>query len=112
MDRLKAAGKFDNALVILTSDHSWRMDYTRDGVLSEKDDVRHVPLIIKCPQQKISHDVTQAFSHVQLGQIIDSVLAGKGDDATVLNLLRQKIKSRAFHEPKTSNEDSPPAGAE
>lgn len=112
MDRLKAAGKFDDALIILTSDHSWRMDYTRDGVLSDSDEVRHVPLIIKCPQQKISHQVVETFLLVQLAPIINSAFSGNGDDATVLNLLRQNVlpakkPHRAGPEPKARDEDSP-----
>ena len=112
MDRLKAAGKFDDAFIILTSDHSWRMDYTRDGVLSDSDEVRHVPLVIKCPQQKIPRQVAETFPLVQLGSIIDSVLGGKGDDATVLDLLRQNVPPakkphRAGPEPKAHDEDTP-----
>ena len=117
MDRLKAVRKFDDALVILTSDHSWRMDYTRDGVLSEGDEVCHVPLIIKCPQQKIPRDVAQTFSLIQLGPIIDSAFSGKGDDASVLNLLRQNVlpvkkQRRPGPDPKSPDDDSSPASVE
>ncbi len=113
MDRLKGAGKFDDALIILTSDHSWRMDYTRDGILSDSDEVRHVPLIIKCSQQKIPHQVAETFSLVQLGPIIDSAFGGKDDDANVLELLRRHVPPvkkphRPGPEPKAQDEDSPP----
>jgi len=45
---LKRAGVYDSALVILTSDHSWRLD-PDSAVRSTPDAFRRVPLLVKWP---------------------------------------------------------------
>ncbi|UCC99497.1 MAG: sulfatase-like hydrolase/transferase [Phycisphaerales bacterium] len=58
VDLMKKAGTFDDALIIMTSDHSWRTDPLRwhDPALVSN---THVPLFVKMPGQtrhaKISH---------------------------------------------------------
>ena len=58
VEALKAAGKYDGALLILTSDHGWRHDPRVPGYHPVIEDLnptsrwRHVPLIIKRPYQR------------------------------------------------------------
>ena len=81
---MKRAGKFDDALIIVTSDHSWRLDYTFDGQLQDGEDLRHVPLFIKVPGQHEARRVAKKFELLQLGPIIDAVMRGQPDEARTL----------------------------
>jgi len=75
---LKESNKFDNSLIIMTSDHSWRgdPDYTKDTSLLEK---CHVPLFIKLPHQGCSIEINSKFSTSKLGTIINKYLDGNFD---------------------------------
>ena len=81
---MKRAGKFDDALIILTSDHSWRLDYTFDGQLQDGPDLRHVPLFIKLPGQHDPQRVAGKFDLLTLGPILDAIERGKPDEAKAL----------------------------
>jgi len=56
--RLKAAGKYENSLIILCSDHTWREDPDYEHLRHTQTEyfttevLRHVPLIIKHPNQR------------------------------------------------------------
>ena len=72
--RLKQAGKFDEALVIFTSDHSWRSDPKPGRSTS---DVRHVPLLVKLPHQTTPARVDGEFPTIRLKGLIEAVFAGR-----------------------------------
>jgi len=72
---LKESNKFDNSLIIMTSDHSWRYDpdYDKDNLLLKK---RHVPLIMKMPHQECSIEIDSKFNTFKLGNFINKYLDG------------------------------------
>jgi hypothetical protein len=70
---LDTAGLLDPALVIVTSDHSWKAD--PDSSLRAAPDARTwVPLIIKLPHQKAGYRVPTRFCHGQLGALLQRVM--------------------------------------
>jgi hypothetical protein len=89
VDRLKQTGKFEEALVIFTSDHSWR----NDPELRPGDDVRRVPLIVKLPHQTEPWRVDAEFETIRLKKLITAVLEGRcnsGELARCLTLLERR----------------------
>jgi hypothetical protein len=78
---LSSAGKFDNAMIIVTSDHSWRLDYTFDGHLQDGEDLRHVPLFIKFPGQHDAQRVFNKFELLHLAPILKAVMEGQPEEA-------------------------------
>ena len=83
---LKKANKFENSLIIMTSDHSWRKDtdYRKNKLVMEK---RHVPLFIKMPYQKHSIEINSKFNTYKLGSFINKYLDGEFTLAEVKPLL-------------------------
>jgi len=78
----REAGRFDDALVILTSDHSWRFDPARKaGEITSP--VTHVPLLVKLPGQRESVSVSDRFETRELGCLIRWAL---GPDAEPLRI--------------------------
>ncbi len=78
VDRLKRAGKFDDALIIMTGDHAWRPDpiYTNPNWKSDPAR-RHVPLIIKLPHQQTGQLLTKTvYNNLSLEPIIEAALDG------------------------------------
>lgn len=71
---MKEAGRFDDAMLILTSDHSWRYDPDRETTL-QNEALTHVPLIIKFPGQTAGFAVNDRFETFRLGSLIRSALA-------------------------------------
>lgn len=65
---IKATGQFDDSMLILTSDHSWRSDphmtQPTDEILT------HVPLIVKYPGQRQPLTINADFRTYQLGKLI------------------------------------------
>jgi hypothetical protein len=86
VDTLRAAGRFDNALVIVTSDHSWRYEPSLPKP-APPDLVRHVPLLIKTPGQSEARTVDGPFDGRSLGPIIDLALRGRLDAAAAAALI-------------------------
>lgn len=89
---LKEAGRYDESLVIFTTDHGWRfdpdydkIDWWRWGI--EK---RHVPLFIKLPFQKRSIEIDTKFETHHLGNFINRYLDGDFDLAQAERLLREE----------------------
>jgi len=97
--QLKAAGKFDEALLIFTSDHGWRWDpdlpvkdWTADPIL------RKVPLLVKLPGQQQAHVVNKTiYNHLHLRPIIEQVLSGNIAESKTLELIE---KLEEFPDPK------------
>jgi Sulfatase len=86
MDTLRAAGRFDDALVIVTSDHSWRYEPTLSGPTAA-DLVRHVPLLIKTPGQSDARTIDGPFDGRSLGPIIERAMSGQLDTAAAAALI-------------------------
>lgn len=86
VDTLRAAGRFDNALVIVTSDHSWRYEPSLPKP-APPDLVRHVPLLIKVPGQGDARTIDGPFDGRSLGPIIDLALRGRLDTAAAAALI-------------------------
>ncbi len=86
--QLRAAGKFDDALIILTSDHSWRSD-PEPQMHQEKDADRCVPLIIKLPGQKTGAVIEDPLVTNQLKPFFEAVFAGERDPQRLLQILRR-----------------------
>src|SRR5690606_6988824 len=61
LDAMREDGMFDQATIVITSDHSWRLDATSEGKLHDGEEVRHVPLFIKLPGQTTAGRVSQKF---------------------------------------------------
>lgn len=76
---LKAAGRYDDALLVLTSDHSWRQD---PAVVERTDEqLTHVPLIVKLPGQVDALDVHEEFRTHRLGELIGNYLRPESNAA-------------------------------
>jgi hypothetical protein len=80
IDRLRSVGRFDNALIIMTSDHSWRNDPNFPRSLPAEL-VRHVPLIIKTPGQTRPETIDAPLDGSHLGPLIDLALHGGLDES-------------------------------
>jgi len=78
---LKQSGKYDDALLIVTSDHSLRKDHSYKEYLAEAEAVRHVPLWIKLPHQDKAVDVTEKVYHTNLKPFFEAVFEGRLKDA-------------------------------
>lgn len=75
-DAMKAAGRYDDAMIILTSDHSWRFDPARrKDDPADADAVTHVPLIVKRPGQTSPAEVYERFETWRLGDLIRAATA-------------------------------------
>jgi hypothetical protein len=87
---MKQSDKFDDALVIFTSDHSWREDPgRRTGRIS--DALSHVPLMIKLPKQQRPLSVASRFEHRQLGALIAHALRMGGDPIDLARALKLDV---------------------
>lgn len=73
MAELDSAGLFDQALVIVTSDHSWKEE--PDAALRAASARRTwVPLIVKLPHQTAGHRVLERFCLGRLGALLRRVM--------------------------------------
>lgn len=69
VEHLRAKGRFDEALIVLTSDHSWRRD-PQLPTTPNAPERRHVPLIIKFPGQSEPQESWEPIELVELGRWI------------------------------------------
>jgi hypothetical protein len=73
MAELDSVGLLDRALLIVTSDHSWKTD--PDPSFHEAPEARTwVPLIIKLPHQRAGHRISDRFCLGQLGPLLKRVM--------------------------------------
>jgi len=79
IDLMKKAGTFDDALIIMTSDHTWKEDPLRRHVLNPAP-ATHVPLFIKIPGQTQSATITDRYELYRLKPLIEFALRQKGGD--------------------------------
>jgi len=74
-EELKSAGKFDDAMIVLTTDHSWQGD--PDTTTRSIDGwMYHVPLVIKMPGQVVSKRLDRPYSLIQLQGLIEAAMNG------------------------------------
>jgi len=73
--RLRTAGKFDQTLLILTSDHGLTLPPQH-----QDPDMTRVPLIVKLPGQERGYIVDTPVTNNQLGPLIEQVLRGEVDE--------------------------------
>ncbi|MCB9849910.1 MAG: sulfatase-like hydrolase/transferase [Phycisphaerales bacterium] len=84
MATLRAAGNFEDATIILTSDHTWRFDPELDQLYIERGlpyrslafenspaELTHVPLVIRHPHQQERVDVDATVRLTDLMQMLD-----------------------------------------
>lgn len=89
---LKAAGRYDHALIILTGDHTWRVDPDRPWASStniiaqaraanlpffvtrDVQPIQHVSLVVKLPGQQERRDVWDTVASAELYPIIEAVV--------------------------------------
>jgi hypothetical protein len=72
MAEMEAAGVFDSALIVVTSDHSWKAE--PEARYRERKGARTwVPLLIKLPGQGVGEQVAELFDLGQVGELIDRV---------------------------------------
>jgi hypothetical protein len=86
--QLKASGHYDEALLILTSDHGWRSDlnYTIQSIPEFR---RRIPLIVKLPGEKTGHRIHAEFSPNQLKPLLQAVFSGEKDPQVLLKTLER-----------------------
>lgn len=85
---LRSAKKYDDAILIFTSDHSWRID--PDPKIAElPEHKRRVPLIIKLPGEKTSHVIYKQSSANRLPRFFEAAFSGERDPETLLRLLEE-----------------------
>ena len=80
LDRLRELGRFDNATIVLTSDHTWRNDpQLQPGSRAWS----HVPCIVKLPGQTAPRRIDQPFTTSRLVRFLErgEVLHVPIDDA-------------------------------
>lgn len=96
LDQLKEAGRFDNALIVLTADHGEEL-FEHGGFshgYSLHSEVLHVPLFVKLPGQTVARVVPDAVS---LTDVLPTILevtgvspgAGEGFDGSSLRGLAE-----------------------
>lgn len=85
---LKSAGRFDDALLIITSDHAWYADPDRHSG-RKASPLTHVPLIIKLPGQEHPGTVSSRFENWHLGRLIELALDTTGGTIDVEGLLEK-----------------------
>ncbi len=81
LDELRRSGTFDESMIVMTSDHSWRQDYMAGGKLIDSEQLRRVPLFIKLPGQQESVRVDAKFPLVELKPAIEAVMSGHPETA-------------------------------
>lgn len=93
---MKAAGRFEAATIILTGDHSWRVDPEFDGLcvqhgvalgkIAELEppppELTHVPLVIKSPHQRDDRRIDEPVKIADIRGLI-GVERGDGKDESV-----------------------------
>ncbi len=72
LDSLEASGRLDSALLIVTSDHSWKKDPDRAARTVER--LQRVPLVVKWPGQGVGKIVEEEVCLLELGAVIAAAI--------------------------------------
>ena len=73
ISEMEAVGVLDPALVIITSDHSWKVE-SDTALKTAPDALTWVPLFVKLPHQTAPHRVSEPFCLGQIGALIQRVI--------------------------------------
>jgi arylsulfatase A-like enzyme len=84
VDELRRDGTWDDALVILTSDHHWRTE--PDTALLRRS-IRRVPLIVKLPGQRTGGVVDDSFPNTESWHFVEQTITGRSSDERVARLI-------------------------
>jgi len=80
VETLRQTGKFDRSWLILTSDHSWRVDPRLPAEPSQAE-LTHVPLLIKRPRHDVPQVTTEPFTTTALGEtVFGAILTAQASD--------------------------------
>jgi len=90
---MKEAGTYDDALIIITSDHIWHTDPDM-GPGGLEYWTFHVPLVVKLPRQRRPVSVTSRFENQNLRELIRTGLRADGEP-DALNTLIESAAKRA-----------------
>lgn len=90
---LRENGTFDDAMLVLTSDHGWRFD-PDDDFKQVPDWDRRVPLVIKLPGQRQGSVIGESFCTNRLMPLFEAVFSGKASRQGLLRLVREMAASR------------------
>jgi len=82
---LESAGRFEECLLILTSDHSWRQD-PAEGEPNEEA-LTHVPLVVKLPGQTGPVSIASRFHTYLLGELVARGLNGRAQPSQIAEWL-------------------------
>lgn len=88
LETLEGAGKLDDALLVITSDHNWRFEPEPD-LRADADWGRRVPLIIKLPRQRAGRVLDGRIQTNHLKPLFEAVFAGERDTPRLLQLLQR-----------------------
>ena len=90
---LRASGKFDDALLLLTSDHGWRFD-PGPAFRQDSDWDRHVPLIVKLPRQTAEHFIDEPFCTNRIEPLLEAVFRGESRPQQLLDVIHAAVRQR------------------
>ena len=96
--RLRAEGKFDDALLLLTGDHTWRRD-TEPRITGMSHWMLRSPLVIKLPGQTQPAVIRDEFRMTRLKPFFDAVLAGERSAERLLQVLRRTAAAAGAAKP-------------
>jgi hypothetical protein len=86
MASMERAGTLDGSLLIVTSDHSWRID-PEHSAIANTDALRHVPLLIKVPGQHRPGTIDAPMEALNLKPLIEAGFRGTLTDENAETLL-------------------------
>jgi sulfatase-like protein len=91
IEHLKASGKYDEALLIFTSDHSWRPDPLYPEPNWKIDPARRrVPLLVKFPGQKQGQVIDKTiYNNIHLKTFISHALLGTASAERMAKVIRE-----------------------
>lgn len=87
LDAIKKANRYQESLIVVTSDHSWRKDKfgTKKDVMEQ---LRDVPLFIKLPGQTRGRVITEPFTTTRLGPLLTACMEGRLDESGLIKLMQ------------------------
>ena len=85
---LRKTGKFDDAMLLLTSDHGWRFD-PDPAFRQDPDWDRRVPLIVKLPRQTTKHIIDEPLCTNRIKPLLEAVFRGETRMHDLLEVIRE-----------------------
>ena len=114
VEELKRSGKFDDALIIMTADHSWRpdpMEKEPNWVIDPSR--RRVPLVIKLPHQQSGRLLSKTvYNNLSLEPIVEAAINGAPlTESDVVALIDRMPDLPTPTGKNSTRPTTPPAGA-